>query len=162
MKTLNISAPGALPTFLALFLLGHCVEAGVFIVTDTNDTTRVTSLRGAIMAANQIGHHSMIYLGGRPGRSPDQTDQWTYKLTCCDGDEIDPVRGSLEITQGDLTIVGMSSNVVVDASALLAGVFRVYPGAHLTLSGLTITGGTAPLPSGGAIFNAGSVALRDP
>ena len=34
-----------------------CAEGSIFIVTDTNDTTRAGSLRGAIIAANARGSH---------------------------------------------------------------------------------------------------------
>jgi hypothetical protein len=45
-----------------LFLFGLQAQARIYFVTDTNDTTRVTSLRGAIIDANRRGGNNTIIL----------------------------------------------------------------------------------------------------
>ncbi|HEY3914021.1 MAG TPA: choice-of-anchor Q domain-containing protein, partial [Verrucomicrobiae bacterium] len=74
--------------------------------------------------------------------------------------------GELAITNGDLTIVGMSASVTIDASNLDNRIFQVSPRAHLTLENVIITGGSTAIyepggQSGGAIWNDGTLDLNN-
>jgi hypothetical protein len=152
-----------LVVFVILFLFGLQAQARIYVVTDTRDTIKVTSLRGAILDANHHGGNNTIILG-------QQRRRLTYRLTLSGADEDAARTGDLDITRGNLTITGASSNVVIDATGLGDRVFQVFPRASLTLENLTITGGTAPGngdsflesgESGGAIYNAGSLKLEN-
>ncbi len=155
---------GILLLFGWALLFSFQTEARVFIVTDTADTTGVQSLRGAIIAANRIGGRNTIQLRGASGRG---TSQKIYRLTIPGQLEDHALTGDLDIT-GNLTIIGSGANCIIDATALGDRVFDVLPGAQLSLIGLTITGGRAPVSdffdhsraSGGAIFNAGALTLQ--
>jgi hypothetical protein len=160
-----------------LFLFGLQAQARIYFVTDTNDTTRVTSLRGAIIDANRRGGNNTIILiqSGLLGLISQQANHGGSKpqifhLTISGADEDAARTGDLDITRGNLTIVGVGTNVTVDATALGDRVFQVFLRAGLTLENLTITGGTAPGngyayiedgESGGAIFNAGELTLNN-
>jgi hypothetical protein len=157
-----------------LFLLGFVLlfvsrsEARVFIVTDTVDTTGITSLRGAIITANRLGGRNTILLRGPAKRG--KNFQPIFHLTISGPNEDRAQTGDLDITAGDLTILGSLPNTTIDASGFGDRVFQVFKSAHLTLSGLTITGGKAPgtdfnaiqgLGDGGAIYNAGVLNLAN-
>ena len=49
--------------FFILSSISLSASAMVFNVTDTNDTTRIAGLRGAIIAANKLGGNNTILLG---------------------------------------------------------------------------------------------------
>jgi len=135
-----------------------CLSGGAteFNVVNTTDTTNVSSLRGAIIAANAAGGVNTIIL-----------TQPIYLLTLSGADEDAAQTGDLDVTNGYLTIIGAgNSNVVISATNLGDRVFQVMSNAQLTLVNLTITGGVAPggvygtlLPgeSGGAIYNSGTL-----
>lgn len=140
-------------------LHGMMSSAATFIINDPSDTTKLTSLRGAIIKANSSGANNTIIL-----------EDDLYPLTVTGADENFAHTGDLDITKGNLFIIGASATkVTIDASALGDRVFQVSPGAHLTLSNLVITGGTAPAgiydPSGsngedgGGIYNQGVLTL---
>ena len=150
------------------FILTAQTRSEVFFVTDTNDSTNLKSLRGAVIEANRVGHRNTIILGEgqHPGRNG--TREWVFRLTISGPDEGAARTGDLDVTSGNLTIMGAGANVVIDASALGDRVFQVFSNAQLTLDGLVITGGNAPSGSsvfqhgeaGGAIHNAGTLVLK--
>ena len=150
--------------FLLLFTLQ--AQGRVYIVTNTNDTTRITSLRSAIMDANRHGGNNTIILGQQFGR---RNQQPVFHLSISGADEDAARTGDLDITNGSLTIIGMLNGAVIDATGLGDRVFQISPRARLTLENLTITGGRAPGndyfhlggKSGGAIYNAGTLSLEN-
>jgi len=148
-----------------------CVQARahVYVVTETNDTTSVTSLRGAIIDANARGGENTIILGEEPDpRRREPVAAWTFYLTIQGADEDAAQTGDLDITDGKLTIIGATPNVTIDAAGLGDRVFQVFSNAQLTLEGITIEGGATPFNTnysfgepGGAIFNAGTLIMQD-
>ena len=147
----------------ALFLFSRRAGADTFIVTDTSDSTKITSLRGAIIAASNNGRINTIILGKSSGFRA-RSHPSVYPLTIFGAERYSPRAGELVITHGDLTIIGAGTNVTIDASALSNRVFRVLPGARLNLENLTITGGNTAIyaagaQDGGAIYNAGILYL---
>jgi len=153
-------------TVLALLLaLAGSAQARVYIVTDTNDSTRITSLRGAVIDATSPGRKdrfNLILLGGRePYRK--NTNGLTFFLTIPGADETNSRTGDLDIIESRVTIMPIRGMATINASGLGDRVFRVFPRAQLTLQNLTITGGKAPSgyevetrgESAGAIFNSG-------
>ncbi len=167
MKTSKNLARSLLPLLLGFVLLcGYGAAARIFVVSNPNDTLSVTSLRGAVIAANRIGGNNTIFLwqtewGERPGYKP-------YRLTIQGADEDAARTGDLDITRGNLTIIGRGSNVTIDATGLGDRVFQVITNAQLTLENLTITGGVAPgddnwdsTSYGGAIFNSGTLMMQN-
>ena len=167
-----------LAVFTILSLAVSPLSAGVFNVTDANDTYSVASLRGAIMMANQHGGKNTIILGRElrlPPQRRSQPQPWVFHLTISGADEDATRTGDLDITRGDLTIIGATSNVVIDATGMGDRVFQVFTNARLTLQNVTVTGGNSPAgtnnyglngvsgdgENGGAIYNAGSLTLND-
>src|SRR5258706_7792901 len=125
----------------------------VFDVRDFEDSTNVTSLRGAILAINRCGGSGVIRL-----------QEGTYTLTIQGADEFEGLKGDLNVTRGIVRIEGAGSNTVIDASSLGDRVLHVHPKAQLILSSLVIEGGTSIADSrflemngesGGAILNEG-------
>ena len=156
--------------FALLFLFALQAQGRVYVVTDTNDTTRITSLRGAIIDANRHGGNNTIILGQQFGRWNNQ--QPVFHLTISSADKDTARTGDLDITRGKLTVSGASSKATIDATGLGDRVFQVFSNAHLTLENLIITGGTAPgggqyfIASsadepGGAIYNDGTLIIRN-
>ncbi len=160
--------------FAFLCLAALPASALIFNVSNTNDTYSFTSLRGAIMVANQFGGKNTIILGGskpEPHRRHQPTPR-VYHLTISGADEDAARTGDLDVTRGELTIIGATTNVVIDATGLGDRVFQVFPKAKLTLQNVTITGGKASdaqfgsfysatpyAEAGGAIYNAGLLIL---
>lgn len=155
--------------------LGFCLACGVaiigslcdsalattFVITDTLDSTNITSLRGAIIAANAAGGENMIILTGS-----------SYPLTISGADEPGAYTGDLNITNGSLIIEGAApATTHLDATGLGDRVFQVSSNAQLVLINLVIQGGSAPYffdpaytfdgESGGAIYNSGVLTLQD-
>lgn len=150
---------------LVLGLLAMRAEARVFFVTDTNDNLNLTSLRGAIIAANSLrDEHNTIVLMGR-GSSGRDGQAIAFRLTISGLDDSNSIAGDLDITHGVLKIESESKNVLIDAGGFGSRVFHVFPGAQLTIENLTITGGIAPFvalgsgdgENGGGIYNAGTL-----
>ena len=166
-----------LVVFVILFLFGLQAQGRIYVVTDTSDTVKITSLRGAIIDANRHGGNNTIILIrtgflGLLGQQSNQrgNQQSFFYLTISGADEDAARTGDLDITRGNLAIIGVGSNVTIDATGLGDRVFQVFPRAGLTLNNLTITGGTAPRigdsyfgsgESGGAIYNSGTAVLDD-
>jgi hypothetical protein len=141
-----------------------CAEGRTIFVTNTNDTTNIASLRGAIISANRTGGNNTIILG-QPFIQHGNVNQQIFRLTIAGANEDKALKGDLDITGGNLTIVGVVSNVTIDATGLGDRVFEVFPHAELTLDNLIISGGNVPTQdgavgeSGGAIFNAGRLKM---
>jgi hypothetical protein len=167
MKVLPVSV---LPLCLLIFL-DLPAAADVCVITDTNDTTQSTSLRGAVLRANAKGGENTIILGSERahGREGLWAQQWIFHLTIPGADEDAGWTGDLDIWRGHLTIRGACPNVIIDAGGLGDRVFQVFTQSCLTLENLTITGGTAPISEqlffggepGGAVYNAGTLILRN-
>ena len=152
-----------LATCAAILALETPAHGGIYYVTDTNDSVSVTSLRGAIIDANRRGGRNTILLGRPPFLHRQvQTQPWTFQLTLAGADEDAARTGDLDITRGTLTICGWTEGVTIDATSLGDRVFQVFSNATLMLENLTIEGGTAPPnESGGAIFNSGTLTIRN-
>ncbi len=154
-------------SFLLFIAFCFHANAAVFFVTETLDTTKTASLRGAIMAANQIGGRNTIILGRAPNYWQPSWP-WVYRLTIPGANEGASVTGDLNINRGELTIIGMSRSVTIDATGLGDRVFQVSSNAQLTLDNLTIKGGTAPSDAGlsgggqfgGCVYNSGTLILE--
>ena len=128
---------GAAIWVLVLLFIGFfapVVRGSVFHVTDINDTTNVTSLRGAIMAANNVPwwkSENVIILS-----------LGTYHLTIPKANGSPGSSGELEITQGNLTIETEGTNVaIIDATGLGDRVLSVDASARVWLRNLVVTGG---------------------
>lgn len=135
-------------------------SAATFVISDSQDTTNLTSLRGAILAANALGGTNVLVLTER-----------VYLLSRTGVGEDGAVVGDLDVTNGNLTILGVATpHVTVDATALGDRVLHVFSSACVTLSNLVLTGGAAPggfygwegAPSGcgGAVYNLGVLSLE--
>ncbi len=141
----------------------HLLTATVVEVTTTQDVIDpndgLVSLREAVLEANASPNDYQIVLPAG-----------TYTLTIQGANEDAALTGDLDIlNSGSVTIVGAGADTTtIDASGLFdAGlgygdrIFDVQTSAALDLTGLTLTGGSAPTAStssgasGGAIRNAG-------
>jgi hypothetical protein len=165
----------SLPFMAALFvplLFNLQAQGRIYVVTDTNDTAKITSLRGAVIDANRIGGNNTIMLGRQSSRRNNQ--QPVFHLTLSGANEDGARTGDLDVTRGSLTIIGATNSVTIDATGLGDRVFQILPHARLTLENITITGGTAPqaefgsfysptrdAEKGGAIDNAGILTLKN-
>ena len=159
--TLRASGSGILDSE-NLALLTNATETwvtstAVNTVADTPDTNlgdrlsrdingRV-SLRASVMESNQVPHLDEIQLGAGQ-----------YVLTQLGRFEDDALTGDLDI-KGSTTIRGVSAAATIIMGADIDRIFHVFPRATLTLENLTIRGGEAF--DGGAIFNEGTVILRN-
>jgi hypothetical protein len=125
------------------------VVLSTFQVTTTNDSVAVNtttgidatgqvSLRSAIMAANTDGGSNTINLPAG-----------TYDLTLSGRD------GDLAIN-GDLTIQGAGATTIINGE-VLDRVFEIQ-GGNVTISGVTVTGGSAST-GGGILNNGGNLTL---
>ena len=144
-------------------LFGSSAHGRLFIITNKQDSHRRGSLRAAVIEANRGG-------GERPNLIV--LPSGTYLLNITGADEDSSRTGDLDITHGNLAIVGLGTNVTIDATGLGDRVFQGFPRAHLALSHLTIKGGSAPqaqfgsfyspargAENGGAIYNEGVLVL---
>jgi CSLREA domain-containing protein len=105
------------------------------------------TLREAIMAANGSGTADTIILGSG-----------TYSLTISGGGEDQAIRGDLDIA-GELTIQGSETGeTIIDGQLMTDRVLDVLPTGKLTLSDVTIRGGSNN-PNGGGINNEGSLTI---
>lgn len=99
------------------------------------------SLRAAIMEANALGGSHTIQLGPN-----------IHELTLL-GDDDTAEAGDLDVTTGDVTIIGSGPETVINANGNNR-IFEVFNGRSLSLKNLTLTGGraaTADNNGGGAI-----------
>jgi len=105
---------------IILLLASVPLRAAVFYISDASDSTNVTSLRGAIIAANASGGTNLIILTN------------SVYLTVQGADEDASFSGDLDVTNGNLTILGLSnSNIVIDATSLRDRAFQIFPEAQL-------------------------------
>src|SRR5882724_4772696 len=63
MKTTKVFKRGLLLLLALALFWGFRATAAIFVITDTNDSVRISNLRGAIIAANRTGGNNTIYLG---------------------------------------------------------------------------------------------------
>ena len=111
-----------------VILLTGLAHGRIFVVKNTLDTTDEKSLRGAIIAANQLGGNNTILLA-----------RGTYRLTIPGPGEDTGFSGDLDITGGNLTIVGVSSaQTIIDGAGTGDRVLHVLPQARLTLHHVAI------------------------
>lgn len=111
------------------------------------------SLRAAITAANANAEDDIIELTAG-----------TYNLTLSGASEDNNASGDLDLTETGHTITMLGAGTdqtIVDASGLLDRVFDVKSDVTVEFVGLTITGGTGESGSGGGIYNAGTLTVRD-
>jgi CSLREA domain-containing protein len=115
------------------------------------DAMGQVSLRAAIQEANALPGDDTIVLGAG-----------TYSLTLIGSGEQAAATGDLDIA-GDLTIIGAGADVTFLDGIGQDRVFDVLPGIILTISGVTIRGGTAinAQEDGGGIRNQGVLTLQD-
>ena len=113
----------------------------------SRDVNGRVSLRASVMESNQVPHLDEIQLGAGQ-----------YFLSQLGRFEDDAVTGDLDI-KGSTTIRGVSAAATIILGADIDRIFHVFPRAVLTLENLTIRGGEAF--DGGAIFNEGTVILRN-
>lgn len=122
---------------VALLLVGAKAGARTFIVSSSADGTSITTLRGAITAANARGGANTIIL------------QQDVHLSF----------GTLVVTGGELTIRGVHTvNIVASQSYLLShSILYFQEDARVKLENLVLTGAKG---FGGAIWNEGDLRLR--
>src|SRR5271155_4244591 len=92
-------------TAFTVFFVAPRAQGLVFFVADTNDGVRISNLRGAIIAANRIGGNNMIILGQAFSQRRNN-NQWTFRLTIPGADKTNARTGGLDITHGNLKIIG--------------------------------------------------------
>ncbi|MEP7356249.1 MAG: hypothetical protein ABI847_03355 [Anaerolineales bacterium] len=155
---------GLFGLLLALAAAGPVAPASSFNVNSNVDSPDVSpgngtcadisghcTLRAAVMEANaHTGPDTIVLPSG------------TLTLTIAGADEDGALTGDLDIT-GTVTLRGAGLALSrVDATGLNDRIFDVLPGAHASLSDLTIQHGTIPvtgLSSGGGVLNAGTLTL---
>jgi hypothetical protein len=119
------------------------------------------TLRAAISEASALGGTHTITLG-----------VYTYTLTLAGANEGLNATGDLDIGAAwsvNLTIDGAGSTVIQAGTSPATAVDRVLEvvtGSNVTINGVTITNGSAPLSgvyaeAGGGILNAGTLTLND-
>jgi hypothetical protein len=144
----------------SFLLLPPHSRAASFVVSHSADTTGYGSLRAAVLEANRRGGANAILLTGT-----------NYLLTLNGIDEDSGKSGDLDITRGNLFIIGRGAAVTIDASGLGDRIFQIFPGARVTFMNVTFVGGKAfgdayaswahlDGDSGGAIHNAGNLLLN--
>ena len=137
-------------TLVGVVFFGYqiCSHASDVLVLNKldNGSSSYWGLRQTIAYMNKCGGNNTITLFRGP-----------YHMINEDSINI----GDLDITNGNLTIEGQSgSRVMIDASdPSLVGnrVFHIWPGAHLTLVNIVVTGGRELF--GGGIWNEGALTL---
>ena len=115
------------------------------------DSTSSSSLRGAIINANNSDLPAEIYLSAG-----------TYTLSLTGANEDAGLTGDLDI-HGDIRIKGQGVNTTIIDAAQIDRVFDVHPGASLLLEDLSVRNGFASggNNSGGNIRAGGSLVLID-
>ncbi|HVM49491.1 MAG TPA: choice-of-anchor Q domain-containing protein [Candidatus Acidoferrum sp.] len=148
-------------------LLAASARGEVLMVTDTNDSPHFGSLRVAVIGFNspRADQNNTILLGSYAlaRRNPGG---FTYHLTIGGADETNAHTGDLDITRGNLAIIGIGTNVTIDASTLGDRAFHVHKNAGLTLMNVAIVGAQAPAGQfdsdgepGGAVYNEGRLTM---
>lgn len=136
----------------SLLLLSSYAPAATFTVTKTADTNDGTcdadcSLREAVIAAN-----------ANPGPDTITVPAGTYLLTLPGTGEDGAATGDLDLT-GATTISGAGALLTVVDGNGLDRVFDIHIGAAVTMSGVTIQGGSEI--TGGGIRNFNDLTLLD-
>ena len=117
--------------------------------------TGACTLRAAIQESNALSDNVVIDLGAG-----------TYELSLSGAGEDAAATGDLDITktQGTLTLTGASAADTIiqwSTSATPDRVFEIHQGAQVEIVRVTLSGGVPPDGDGGAILNAGTLALTD-
>lgn len=112
------------------------------------DASGNTTLRAAVMESNAtIGDDSIVITEG------------TVALTIKGDGEDDSAEGDLDITD-NVMISGLGvGRSIIDASAIVDRALHILPGVTVTLSDVTITGGTGLF--GGGLLNEGTLILSN-
>ncbi len=168
-----------------LLALAGTAAGATLKVTSLSDGARACTLREAIAATNSPGVANGC---GRAARRSNTIvlRSGRYKLTIPPSALDDDSTGDLDVTgTGRLLIIGAgAAATVIDATGLGDRVLSIAKGAHVTLTGLTITGGHPAAAAsgspgaggvscssggagangaggggGGAVFNAGALSL---
>lgn len=126
---------------LASSLQSHPIGAATFTVSTLRDGGS-GSLRQAIIDANSAtGNDTIVFDGGLSG---------TIKLT----------GGELAVSD-HLTIDGPGANVLAVSGDKASRIFNIAFGATLVIGNLGIKHGRSPYDGGGAVYNAGTLTIRD-
>jgi uncharacterized repeat protein (TIGR01451 family)/CSLREA domain-containing protein len=143
----------------ALLVFAPAAHALTYDVTTTADQNDVgacfvgdpsCSLREAVIAANTSGTNDIISLPAG-----------VYTLTRAGTDDTSS-KGDLDIlNNGTLTITGAAARNTIVNAAGIDRAFDVQPSASLSISGVTITGGSAATGLGGGIRIDGAAASPD-
>ncbi len=135
-------------TEVQAFIPGPIVVDTFADIVDPADN--LTSLREAIIRANLNPGPDIIVLAAG-----------TYTVTIAGAGEDGTLTGDLDIT-GELTITGADvDTTIIDGSALGDRVFEILGAVTVSMSGLTITGGTAADVGGGIANRGGNVLLSN-
>lgn len=141
-------------TTLLLLLFQFEVSGAVLFVRSPYDGVQEGTLRSAVIRANHIGGYNTIVL--RRG---------LYRLSLKGADEEAARTGDLDITHGNVAIVGYDGPVVIDASRLGDRAFHVHSKARLMLVGISIKGSQSASginwsgEPGGAVQNEGTLTM---
>jgi CSLREA domain-containing protein len=134
---------------------GTVYPAGGYVVNSTADTVAVdgyVTLREAILAAN-----SNTAVGDAHAGSSSTTDVIVFSSSL-DGQTINLTAGELPISD-NLTIIGPGADQLTINAGGLSRIFDVTASKTVTISGLTLNGGSMA-NGGGAIYNSsGTVSL---
>src|SRR5262249_23474412 len=151
LLAMALAPVGAAPPRAADFVVNTNIDA---VDAHPGDKVCLTAnglctLRAAIQEANALAGPDTISLP--PG---------TYSLTIGGSDEDAAATGDLDIT-GDLTIseVSNAGGPTIVSGSMADRIFDIQSTAHVTISGIIIQGGAPPSGGGGAIRNAGTLAL---
>lgn len=136
----------------ASLLLGSCGPDETLTVRTTRDGAGM-SLRAAVEKANALRAESVTI----------ELPAGTYPLTLCGADD-DNVSGDLDLLLNvPITIIAPAGNAVIQQTCAGDRVLEQHGFGLLTLSGVTITGGSlvgTPHADGGAVRAGGNVALK--
>ncbi|HXF10280.1 MAG TPA: choice-of-anchor Q domain-containing protein [Desulfuromonadaceae bacterium] len=156
-----------------MLLLEIPAYSRTFHIRSLDDRLDSKGLRGAVIEANRLGGNNTIVLERPAFPRRLQPIATIFRLSISGALEDAAWTGDLDITNGNLTIIGTRPYMVIDARGLGDRVFQVLPGASLTLSNLAITGGIGSNTNryydfidtydadGGAIRNSGTLILQN-
>lgn len=131
----------------------------VTTVADELNSDGDCSLREAIRAANQDASFDACPAGN--GADQIVLPAGTYTLSVAGTGEDAAVTGDLDILQ-DVTIQGAgNTSTIIDGNGYNDRVFDIFSPAHVTLTRMTIQGGSDSGFCGGGIRNQGTLTLRN-
>src|SRR5262249_4106482 len=134
-----------------LELLEDRLAPATLMVTNTNDSG-VGSLRQAILDSV---NHTGLGTGNDTIQFSPTIDGQTINLTTAINDATVAGASALRIDKSDTLVIdgetGLTKGITIDADGASAfRLFYIYPGASLTLTGLTLSGGVAQGGNGGS------------